>query len=351
MNTLQLFGAFALALLVALVIIPFIIDWARSLGLLDQPDHRKIHTEKVSNLGGIGIFTAWMIAMGCFLLPLSPGLMAGVMLVVPLFVLAIIDDVNKVGVTTRLVFQALTGVIAYELGFKLEVVENMWLLNQIATVLLFMTVINAFNLIDGINGLAGSLGLVGSLAFAYYFINHGQMAPGLAALAYGGALSGFLYYNFRRRARIFMGDNGSVVMGYFMALMMILVIEHPAGDTQQTLPLVQFGLSTIFLPTVDMGRVFFFRLMRRRSPFYGDRTHLHHYFVDNGFSHPVASTLLAGVHTTIVFAGTFLSFGWWLTVSAVSTGAIYMLAAVVSASQRTAISTPAKPFEGFRVPA
>ncbi|GIV30835.1 MAG: undecaprenyl-phosphate alpha-N-acetylglucosaminyl 1-phosphate transferase [Saprospiraceae bacterium] len=351
MDTLQLTGTFLFAFFISMASIPVIIHWAHSRGLLDKPSHRKVHTEQVSNLGGVAIFTAWMVTLGCFLWPSAPTLLKGVALAFPLFALALLDDLTEVGVTTRLVFQALTGVLAFDMGFQVVILENEWMLNLVATVLLFMVLVNAFNLIDGINGLAGSLGLIGGLAFACFFISMGWVAPALVALAYSGALSGFLYYNFRRRARIFMGDNGSVVMGYFMAFMIIQVLEHPVAIHQASLTVVQFGVSTIMLPVVDMGRVFICRMLRGQSPFYGDRTHIHHYFVDNGFSHPVASSLLACAHVSIVLAGALLSFGWWLMVCAASIGGIYLLAMVVNASQRpVAVPNPGSSFEEFQVP-
>lgn len=298
--------AFAVSLALALAIIPVVINYARRKQLFDEPGARKKHTEKVSSLGGIGIFTAWALSAGILLVPQAGNTLAAFALAMPLFILAIIDDINTVGVTTRMVFQALTAVVAFEMGFKLELFENAWLFNLGITAFVIMAMINAFNLIDGINGLSGSLGLVASLAFGWFFMQNGEQALAVASLAYAGALTGFLKYNFDKKAKIFMGDNGSVVLGYFMALLTIATFNIGKTNGVEFSSAMQLSIGAIALPLVDMFKVSITRVLNGYSPFFGDRSHVHHLFVDNGVSHPMATLILGIIQLSIILCSIIL---------------------------------------------
>ncbi|GAB4251209.1 MAG: MraY family glycosyltransferase [Saprospiraceae bacterium] len=351
MNTWTYTLSFVISLVLEMAIIPVVINYARRKQLFDEPGARKKHTEKVSSLGGIGIFIAWAISAGMLLVPQSGNTMAAFALALPLFILAIIDDIHTVGVTTRLVFQALTAVLAFELGFKLELIENAWLLNLGATVFVTMAMINAFNLIDGINGLSGILGTVASVAFGWYFFSNGYEQLAIASFAYAGALVGFLRFNFGNKAKIFMGDNGSVVLGYFMALMTIATIKignTPNGDLATAF---QLSFGVIALPMADMVKVSVGRIFSGNPPFYGDRTHVHHLYVDNDVSHPVASIILGTIQlTTVVLAVILESWVFWF-IAPVLILAPYVIANLFVLVKSRSITTPSRNDAERRVPA
>ncbi len=351
MNTWTYTLSFAVSLVMAMAIIPVVINYARKNQLFDEPGTRKKHTEKVSSLGGIGIFIAWAISAGMLLVPQAGNTMAAFALALPLFVLAIIDDVRTVGVTTRLVFQALTAVLAFELGFKIEIVENAWLLNLGTTVFVIMAMINAFNLIDGINGLSGILGTVASVAFGWYFLKYGYNALAIVSFSYAGALVGFLRFNFGKKAKIFMGDNGSVVLGYFMALMAIATWNIGHSEPGNFASACQMTFGVIALPVVDMVKVSITRVLNGNSPFFGDRSHVHHLFVDNEVSHPVASVILGSIQVIAIVLATVLDNKIFWFIAPLLVLAPYAVANLFVVANNQTITTPSRNDAKRQVPA
>lgn len=351
MNTLSYTLSFAIALVMALAIIPVVITYARRKQLYDEPGARKKHTEKVSSLGGIGIFVAWALAAGTLLVPKNADAVSAFALVVPLFVVALIDDIYTVGVTSRLVFQALTAVLAFELGFKIEVFENSWLLNLGITAFVIMAMINAFNLIDGINGLAGSLGTVASLVFGWFFSQTGHHELALISFAYAGALVGFLKYNFGRRAKIFMGDNGSVVLGYFMALMTIAMLKIGQEQPQSFAITHKLSFAIVAIPLADMVKVSLLRVLNGRSPFYADRTHIHHLFVDNEVPHPVTTVLIVSFQMTAISMAIMLSNKLFWFIAPMLIAFPYVFARLLLMAKSNAFTTLSRKNAKSRVPA
>jgi UDP-GlcNAc:undecaprenyl-phosphate/decaprenyl-phosphate GlcNAc-1-phosphate transferase len=164
-------------------------------------------------------------------------------------------------------------------------------------------IVNAFNLIDGIDGLAGSLGLIISVTFAFLFYCAGDTGWAFIAAALAGATAGFLIYNVSP-ARIFMGDSGSLMLGFFAAIMSIhlinISVKSPIdiGFTYITsAPALTAAL--LVIPVFDTLRVFTIRLIRNQSPFKADNNHLHHRLLSLGLNHLQATGILAGI--TIIF--------------------------------------------------
>jgi UDP-N-acetylmuramyl pentapeptide phosphotransferase/UDP-N-acetylglucosamine-1-phosphate transferase len=158
-------------------------------------------------------------------------------------------------------------------------------------------VINAFNLIDGIDGLAGSIGVLSTFCLGVLLAVSGNAGGASMAFSLMGAIAGFLRFN-TSPARIFMGDTGALQIGYIISVLCILfvnsfnsnaavgdMIHNPGGA-------LTVGLSILFVPVFDSFRVFTTRLMRGVSPFKADRTHLHHYLLDLGFTHSMTVTIL-----------------------------------------------------------
>ena len=152
---------------------------------------------------------------------------------------------------------------------------------------------NAYNLIDGINGLAGTLGLIACIGMGLT----GTPDVYHLCISMAGALLAFLFYNFLK-PRIFMGDGGSLPVGYLLAFSLTqLKFSGPKLEDQMDLALTAFSLMS--LPLFDMARVFFIRLQKRKNPFKGDRNHLHHLLLETGLSHVGAT-----IQLTILSLGT-----------------------------------------------
>lgn len=268
--------------------------------IFDTPDNtRKIHAEQIPTLGGIGIFIGYMV-VSAFFMYLHPAAWYYVMAsTVLLFFTGVYDDLMNMRPSKKLLVQLIASAITiYCADIRLTslygimgVGELPYWLSVGITVFGCTLFINAFNFIDGIDGLAcvftilytGLLGLLFALA--------GD--TGVAGIAFGltGAAIGLLYYN-RAPAKIYMGDTGSMFLGFtiFVLCMLLLQVYGNVGiianvfvhSAQGAVALV---LSVLFLPVYDAIRVFILRASGGKSPLKADRTHLHYYLLDAGFSH------------------------------------------------------------------
>ncbi len=281
---------FLTSLLFCLVLTPAVIRFATRRKWFDIPDDRKIHSENVPRLGGVAIMGSFLIAI---LLSAGPDtllytryFLAGLLI---LFFLGLWDDLQPVSPYIKLLGELLPVLLlTYSVRLPLSYFsQNLLLFEWPATIFAVLWIINAFNLVDGINGLAASVGLVSLLGMAYL----GQTDVSVVSLAFAGSLLGFLYYNFTR-PKIFMGDGGSLPLGYVLAFCITRifsdVLEYRTLDTGNVLTVV----ALMSLPLFDMVRVFFLRLIKGSNPFKGDRNHLHHLLLEAGCTHVWATLAL-----------------------------------------------------------
>lgn len=285
---------FIVAFISAVILIPIVIQMASSQRLVERNDHRKSHGEKVSSLGGIPIYMALAIGLYFSLdsTASTPFWVLG--LALPILIVGFLDDLFRLSIGFRLVVQILTGILVFELGFSPIAGED-WLVSMGATAFVVVLFINAYNFIDGINGLSGSLGLIASLFFGYLLAINGDVGMAALSFSFGGSLAGFLLFNFRKQAKIFMGDSGSTVLGLFMAVMMMAVTgptegAHSSVDQFSNWPLI---VAIIGLPVFDLLKVTGLRTLKGDSPFTADRTHIHHLISDSFLSPVSTSWLLA----------------------------------------------------------
>ncbi len=298
--------AFAVvAWIIALGIMPLIINLAKHKGVYEENNDRKTHTERVSSFGGIGIMLAFAVPVLVLLEPDSCNPILAFGLALPLFILSLLDDLYHLRIAIRFSVHAAIGLALYKLGFTVVSFDGLPILNAGATIIFTVALINAYNLIDGINGLAGGLGVVSSLVFGIVLGMRGEHQMALACFAYTGALLGYLVYNFGKKALIFMGDNGSTVMGFLTATMAMAVLKSDGSSgLSASFPIV---LAVISVPFVDMFKVSLMRALRKQSPFKADRTHLHHLLTDNKLlSHPAACTVLVAWTVVQVCLASFL---------------------------------------------
>ena len=295
------------ALVISLVSIPQIMLISAKKRLFDVPDNdRKIHLRIVPNLGGVAIFFAFITTCSLFLNPDSFSnwnyIIASSLI---LFLTGIMDDLVALSPSKKFFAQFIAASITVciadirlsSLHGIFGVYDLTYWYSIILSVVGIIFVINAFNLIDGIDGLAGSIGVLCSFCLGVLLAVSGN--PGGASMAFSlmGAIAGFLRFN-TSPARIFMGDTGALQIGYIISVLCILFVNsfnghgavsdliHNAGGA------LTVGLSILFVPVFDSFRVFTTRLMRGVSPFKADRTHLHHYLLDLGFTHSMTVTIL-----------------------------------------------------------
>ncbi len=315
---------FLTSLLMVSLSIPAIINLAFRKRLFDKPSElRKVHKRIVPNFGGIAIFTSFLFSSSLFiksaLLPEANILMAGGLI---LFMIGLNDDIVGLGPLKKFLIQFASALIVALVadiritsfhGF-LGYEELNYYTSISLTVLFIVGIVNAFNLIDGIDGLAASLGTLVSLIYAYLFWNAGVHGWSYLSIALTGALVGFMFFNVSP-ARIFMGDSGSLLLGFIAVVLSIKFLDVAASTP------VKFGeikitsglgliLAVLIIPIFDTLRVFTLRVIRNRSPFKADSNHLHHRLLFLGLSHMQSTLVLVVANALfIVLAVSFQSLG------------------------------------------
>jgi len=308
------FLIFLSSLLAVLVVIPPIILVTQKSRMLDEPlESRKVHKLNVPNSGGIGIFIGFLFSCLVFisfdLLPQANVLMAAAMIV---FIMGLKDDIDSLAPYKKFVAQFVAAVMVCVFadiripslyGF-LGVFELSHNVSIGLTLFAFVGIVNAFNLIDGIDGLAASLGILISLLFTFLYFEIGQLGYAYLSIALTGALIGFLRFNITP-ARIFMGDSGSLLLGFIIAIIAIRITDIELMDQLKLGPLqitsgVALVLSILVIPVFDTLRVFSIRIYNRKSPFAADSNHLHHRLLFLGLSHIKACITLILVNIFII---------------------------------------------------
>ncbi len=331
--------SFLLAIIITLLLIPIIIRLSLKYQLVDKPDQRKVHKAPIPTLGGIGFFTGFII-VAIFWMVLRGQLSDFILIVglITLFTMGIFDDMLDLRASLKFVIQIGVALIISYFGFRITSLNGVFGLYEMPvwaqyafTVFLITGLINAFNLIDGIDGLAGGLAFINSLVMGIILMNQGNYLYAILAFTFAGALLGFLRFNFNP-AKIFMGDTGSLVIGFLMALFGIVVIkgelitDPTSGSGQYSLTIVVVGI--LLLPVYDTLRVFTERILKKSSPFKPDRTHVHHLLIETGARHKRASIILYIANITIII----LSFLLRSANPSFSVLLLFVIAAIMSES-------------------
>ncbi|HMH22002.1 MAG TPA: MraY family glycosyltransferase [Puia sp.] len=280
--------------------------------LFDEPvGNRKIHLASTPNLGGVAIFATMLFVSFLFFPAMHvEGLRYICACAVLLFFLGLTDDIVGVNPAKKLVAQVIVALLITIpanmriTGFHgfLGWQEMSYPVSIIFSVLFILLVINAFNLIDGIDCLAGGIGLLTCCVFACYFWRMHEEGYFFLSVAMCGCLTGFLIFN-RTPARIFMGDTGSLFLGFMASVLAIRFIGSGAVVPGAAASGGSAGGSAIaivaallIIPVYDTMRVFFVRLRRGKSPFAADKRHIHHLLLDLRLSHLQATSVLLVVN-------------------------------------------------------
>ncbi|WP_405576079.1 MraY family glycosyltransferase [Winogradskyella sp. Asnod2-B02-A] len=305
-------SAFILAFIIAYQTFPTILYVAKEKHLMDEPDGRSMHSDRTPTLGGIGIFFSLVVVMtivGAMLNTKVLMLVMGGLTI--LFFLGLKDDLTVLSARKKFVgqlFAALLLIVFTDtriIGFSkiLDVDVLPYWVSIGFTLFVYILIINAYNLIDGVDGLAGSVALLISAVFSVLFYNSGALSLATIAVALIGALSAFLRYNFSHRKKIFMGDTGSMIVGFLLAFFSISFISQSQINTES---LYHKGspalvLAMLFYPLMDTCRIFFIRIfILKKSPFEADRNHVHHRFILYGFSHLQTTLTVVAINLLII---------------------------------------------------
>lgn len=294
--------SFIIAFLLSYLLVPLIIKIAIKNELYDVPNARSSHSTIVPLFGGVAVVVASCISLLIFG---SPFLVASHFWILLAFMLifgvGLVDDYVGVSPRNKILFQLIVAFILIAIDYRITnlfglfgiYILHTWV-SYILSSLVIIFFINAYNLIDGINGLLGGLSVVAALFFAYWFSLINDPLFAIGALSLAGASIGFLKYNITP-AKIYMGDSGSMVIGFLMALLTLRFLEvytTSSPNVLSTQRIISIALSFSFLPIFDAFRVFIIRIYNKKNPFHSDRLHFHHLLLDNGYSHSQATSLL-----------------------------------------------------------
>lgn len=251
------------------------------LNILDKPNYRKIHTKPIPKAGGIGIFIPIIIISFWYYnrYGLSTSQLSTFFILFYLMIVGIIDDKIELSSKTKLIFQILAGILSIYMNNMLKL-TGIYIIDALLTVLWIVGIINAVNLIDGLDGLASGIGIVTSSAFAFIGYLTKDYILLYFSLAIVGSLLGFLKYNFMP-AKIFMGDTGSLPLGYILSIFSIKCMNSIGG-----LSGVSFSIIVLGVPIYDTLLSILRRYLNRKPIFAPDRSHFYNLLMDvRGLEH------------------------------------------------------------------
>ncbi|MDA8079547.1 MAG: MraY family glycosyltransferase [Nitrospiraceae bacterium] len=295
---------FTAAFILALCLTPLLRPFAFAAGAVDTGTGRRAHAGIIPRLGGIGIFLAFVIPMGFSLTRGAWGDLYGKMVGVlaasaVVLVIGICDDLKGATVRNKLIAEVLAAVIIYAWGIRITDVSNpfgghiaLGLFSLPVTVLWIIVITNAVNLIDGLDGLAAGTGILVAATFT--------LLPGtdfhlqLAYIILAGSLAGFLIYNFPP-ASIFMGDAGSLFLGFFLASTSILSARKATALATLMIPIVAF-----MFPLMDMFYAVIRRYYRGVPLGEADREHIHHKLLAMGLSKKKVLLVISLVNVVVM---------------------------------------------------
>ncbi len=341
---------FFTSFIVVLYSTPALIKVAVLKRLIDTPsEERKIHKRSIPTIGGIIIYAGTLFAYALwydvedriyydkifksvteFKLIIATSLI--------LFFVGVKDDIIGTAPVKKLFAHIVVALILVLMGdIRITGLHGIFGVYDIPywgsvflSIFTYVVVVNSFNLIDGVDGLAAGVGFISCIAFGVWFIYANEFGYAALSFALAGALAGFLIFNFSP-AKIFMGDSGSLVIGMFVCVLAIKLIEYPINQLDQYWVRVSkpvFAISALAYPLMDTLRVFIIRAVKGQSPFNADRNHIHHKLIDCKYSH-VKTVVIIYTFSIITIGASLLTYFFnaptYSLLTVISIGAIFLL--------------------------
>lgn len=311
--------SFLVAILSAHWIHPRLVRIALDKNIVDNPNARKLQRRPTPVLGGIAVFFGSVIGLGCASITCDCSeLFIVVVAMMIMLYTGTMDDILDLSPALRFLIEIGTVLLLIFVGgYTLNDFHGLWGLNQIPqgvaiplTVFAAVGIINAINLIDGVDGLSSGYCILTSLLFGVMFWYVGDRTMCMLAVVAAGSLIPFFFHNvFGKSSKMFIGDGGTLVMGIVMSVFVIRILRH--GSMSEVydavnIGLVPFTLAVLSVPVFDTLRVMTTRILKRKSPFHPDKTHLHHMFIRLGCSH-------AATTPAILILNFFVVLCWWIS--------------------------------------
>ncbi len=331
---------FVVAIIFSSHALKLILKVAHKKKLYDAIDERKCHQTPIPRLGGATYLpVATLVLSLLFLciywlgetkyLPPLPdpentlGMLSIGVATFCLYIVGLIDDLIGVRYLVKIVVQLMASILLVKTGlYVYDLYGFLWVhsipigLAYGLSILIFMLIINAINLVDGIDGLASGIGIV---SFLYYALTstliHNTYAVILCVIGVG-ILIPFFYFNYFKSAdsnkKIFMGDTGSLTLGIVLATLSVLTLNRLVPSSEYSFGVLA-AFSPVILPSLDVIRVFFYRIATGRSPFSPDKNHIHHLLLACGLTHRKATIILLAIQTLFIAIAFFFSKSWLVT--------------------------------------
>lgn len=318
---LWLFGIifpFVIAMVITAFIHPYIVKMAKTRNMVDVPDYRKLQRTPIPVMGGLAVFFGIVIGAGVTSTFFNTyALFTCIITLTMMMYVGMLDDMIGLSPILRLVLQV--AMIAFIVKMDQTNINDFHGLFGIGKLPVYVSlplctisccgIINSINLIDGVDGLSSGYCIFACLCFGLVFCSSYEGTMSIMASLAAGALIPFFFHNvFGQKSKMFIGDAGTLMMGMLMSIFCMRMIDNTSmvQDNHPKMGVIAFCLSVLSVPVFDTLRVMTGRICKGISPFHPDKSHLHHLFIEIGFSH-------IGTTVSMIFINAVNVFFWVLS--------------------------------------
>lgn len=312
-NAMITFLVFMVAMAVSALVYPVALSYARRHNIVDNPNARKLQRVPVPVFGGVVVYSGILaggLALSAFMW--NWVMVYGIIGMTIMLLIGVWDDQKDISALLRLIVEiALVSGFISLTGVYIDDLHGLWGIDKLDdwiaipfSVFVGVSIINAVNLIDGVDGYSSGYGMMACMFFGlcYWTVWSATMTC-LTMIVTGALLPFFMHNVFGQRSRMFIGDGGTLMLGMFMTVCTFYALSSTQSCDkldEKGLSLIAYALAVLCIPLYDTLRVFTMRILRGKSPFRPDKTHLHHLFIDMGFSHLGAALSILSVNIMVV---------------------------------------------------
>lgn len=302
------------ACVIVTLIYPFVLRYAIRHNIVDNPNTRKLQRTPVPVFGGVAVFMGVLPAVvvtGIFFNDF-PTTTVNLCAITVMLAIGVWDDRRDISAIFRFIVEIMiVFLMMLATGCFIDDFHGLWGIHGIPeyvawplSIFAGVGIINAINLIDGVNGYSSGYVIVSCLLFAAFFLHCGMITlAGLALIGVGALIPFFLHNVFGGKSKMFIGDGGTLMMGTAIAFFVAYCLSSCSTVKEleaRNFGLIAFTLAVLSIPVFDTLRVMSVRMLRHLSPFHPDKTHLHHLFIDMGFSHSGTTMAILSMNITTV---------------------------------------------------
>ncbi len=311
--TLGVILPFLMAMFFTALVHPLIVKMATSRNMFDNPDKRKLQSRPIPVMGGLAVFFGIVVGAGATSVFFnSYALFTCVITLTVMMYVGMLDDMVGLSPVARLIVELfLVAFVVYMDKTNINDLHGVfgigklpvWVSLPLCSVSC-LGIINSINLIDGVDGLSSGLCIFACMCFGVVFCSSYDGTMGVMASLAAGALVPFFFHNvFGAKSKMFVGDSGTLMLGMLMSIFCMRMIDNTSltAYNHPRMGVVAFALSVLSVPVFDALRVMFGRILKGVSPFHPDRSHLHHLFIELGFSHIGTTVAVISLNALNVF--------------------------------------------------